>query len=80
MMEVKKKLLGVPLFSLLIFVYAIIGIGTIVIPANTHQVLTIKDQMAKPLRQHRPRRVPSFPTDCLPYAIRIPLRGWLIEW
>ena len=57
-----------------------IRIGTIVIPANTHQVLTVNAQTAKSIRQHRPRRVPSFPTEWVPYAMRIPLRGWPIEW
>ena len=75
MMEVTKILLGIPIFSLLSFVYARFGIGTIGIAANTHQVLTIKAQTAKPLWQHRPRSVPSFPTDWLPYAMRIPIQG-----
>ena len=75
MMEVTKILLGIPLFSLLSFVYARIGIGTIGIAANTHHVLTIKDQTAKPLRQHRPSRVPSCPKDWLPYAMRLHVRG-----
>ena len=75
MMEVTKILLGIPLFSLISFVYSIIGIGTIVITANTPQVLTFKAQEAKRLRQHIPRMVPSCPTDRLPYAMRIPVRG-----
>ena len=62
MMEATKILLGIPLFSLLFSVYAIIRIGTIGIAANTHQVLTIKAQTAKPLRQHRPISVTSCPT------------------
>ena len=80
MMEVTKILLGIPFFSLLSLVYDRMGIGTIGITAFTHQVLNIKAQTAKPLRQHRPRRVPSCPTDWLPYAMRIPVRGYLIEW
>ena len=74
-MEVIKILLEIPLFSLLFFVYARIGIGTIGIAANTHHVLTIKSQTAKPLQQHRPRNVPGWPTEWLPYAMRIPLQG-----
>ena len=57
-----------------------IRIGTIRIPANTHQVLTVKAQTAVQLRQQRPRRVPSWPTDWVPYATRIPLQGQSIEW
>ena len=52
-----------------------IGIGTIGITANTHQVLTVKAQNYKLLQQHRPRRFPSCLTDWLPYAMRIPVRG-----
>ena len=70
-----KFLLGITLFSLLYFVYAIIGIGTIGITVNTHQVLTIKAQTAKLLRQHRPSRVPSCLTDWIPYAMASPVRG-----
>ena len=52
-----------------------IRIGTIGITANTHQVLNINTQMDKPIRQHIPIRVPSFPTDWLLYAMRIPVQG-----
>ena len=58
-----KILLGVPLFSLLSLVYARIGICTIEVTANTHQVLAVPAQTAKPLRLHRPSRVNSRPTD-----------------
>ena len=57
-----------------------IRIGTIGIPSNTHQVLTDKAQTDVTLRQHRPRRVTSCPMGWLPYAMIIPLRGWLIQW
>ena len=43
-----------------------IRIGKIGITANSHQVLTVKAQMAKTLRQHIPSRVPSCLTDWLP--------------
>ena len=58
-----KTLLGINLFSLLSLVYARIGIGTIEVTANTHQVLAVPAQTAKPLRLHRPSRVISCPTD-----------------
>ena len=74
MMEVTKILLGIPLLSLLFFIYARIGIGRIGIAANTHQVLNVKAQTAVPLQQHRPRRVTSWTTDWLPYAMIIPLQ------
>ena len=58
-----KILLGIPLFSLLSFVYAIFVIGTIEVTANTQQVLAVPAQTDKPLRQHRPSRVTICPTD-----------------
>ena len=75
MMEVTKILLGIPIFSILSFIYSIIGIGTIGITANTHQALTVKAQKAKSLLQHRPIMVTSCPTDRLPCAMRIPVQG-----
>ena len=57
-----------------------IKIGTIGIPSNTHQMLTVKAQTAAPLQQHTPRRVPSCPTNWVLYAMIIPLRGQSIEW
>ena len=62
-MEVTKILLGIPLFYLLSLVYARIGIGTIEVTANVQQVLDVTSQTSKPLRQHRPSRVTSCPTD-----------------
>ena len=50
-------------------------IGTIGIMANTHHVLTVKAQTAKPLRQHIPIRVPSCLTDWVLYAMIIPVWG-----
>ena len=73
-MEATKILLGITLFSLLLFVYSIIGIGKIGILANTHQVLIVKAQTAESLRRHIPRRFPSCPTDWVPYAMRIPYK------
>ena len=58
-----KILLGITLLSLLSFVYTRIGIGTIEVTENTQQVLAVLTQTAKPLRQHRPIQVTSFPTD-----------------
>ena len=58
-----KILLGIPLFSLLSLVYAIIGIRTIEVTANTQKVLAVATQTSKTLRQHRPIRVTSCPTD-----------------
>ena len=52
-----KILLGVPLFSLLFFVYARIRICTIEVTANTQQVLAVPSQTAKPLRLHSVRYV-----------------------
>ena len=54
-------------------------IGTIGIAVNTHKVLTVNAQTAKPLRQNITRRVPSWPTYWVPYAMIIPLQGLLIE-
>ena len=73
-MEATKILLRIPLFSLLFFVYARIGIGTIGIPANTHQVLTVKAQTDESLRRHIPIRVLSFLTDWVPCAMKIPYK------
>ena len=56
-----KMLLGIPLFSLLSLVYAIIVIGTIEVTENTQQVLAVPAQTAKPLRLHRPSRFTSCP-------------------
>ena len=56
-----------------------IRIGTVGITPNTHKVLTVKAQTAKLLQQHITRRVPCCPADWLPYAMRIPVRGQLIE-
>ena len=55
--------LGVPLFSLLLLVYVRIRISTIEVTANTQQVLDVPAQTDKMLRQHRPSRVTSCPTD-----------------
>ena len=70
-MEATKILLGVPLFSFLFFFYARIGIGTIGIAAKPHYVLTAKGQTAESLIRHRTITVLSFPTDWIPYAMRI---------
>ena len=40
-----------------------IGIGTIEVTANIQQVLAVPTQTAKPIRQHRPSWVTSFPAD-----------------
>ena len=48
-----------------------IRMGTIGILEKTHKVLTVKGQTDVSLRQHRPRTVLSFPTDWIPYAMRI---------
>ena len=58
-----KTLLGIRVFFILSLVYAIIGIGTIEVTANTQKVLAVLTQKAKTLRQHRPSRVTSCPTD-----------------
>ena len=51
-----------------------IRIGTIVIAAKIHQVITAKGQTAVPLRRNIPRTVISCPTDWLPYAMKIPYK------
>ena len=61
-----KILIGVPLFSLLFFVYARIRISRIEFTANTQQMLAVPAQKGKPLRLHRPSRVTSCPTDWVP--------------
>ena len=46
------------------FAYKVcIVIRTIEVTANTQQVLAVTTQTDKPLRQHRPSRVTSCPTD-----------------
>ena len=69
----EKKIVSISIFLRVLCFYfdsnTGIRIGTIGIPENTHQVLTVKSQTAVPLRQHKPRRVPSCPTEWVPYAM-----------
>ena len=46
-----------------------VGIGTIEVTANTQRVLAVSAQTGKPLRQHRPSQVNSWPTDWVPYSM-----------
>ena len=74
LMEATNFFLGIPLFSLLFFFYARIGIVTIGIPAKTHQVLTAKAQTAESLQKHIPRTFLSCPMDWILYAMIIPYK------